>query len=194
MLINNMSVFCWCKSELHAHTNIPSRVGYVTWLITSHCQEGSGYLLCFTYTLMHFTIMYFSIIPLVLCVLLSWLTSSVVVALSLWAYVGVLRTGYETPFAKVRSRVRQSVASETSRLIRCYSWTFHLWGNVFVITLPWKFLLQTHYNTLQGNLFFYYNGEFPILTYFGVEWVPHASKLRIAKYFSTMDITLPSGF
>jgi hypothetical protein len=56
---------------------ILSRVGYVTRLITSLCQECSGYLLSFLYTLMHFTITHFTVILLVLCVLLSWLTSSV---------------------------------------------------------------------------------------------------------------------
>jgi hypothetical protein len=48
-----------------------SRVGYVTRLITSLCQGCSDHLLDFASTIMHFTI-----IPLVLCVLLSWLTSS----------------------------------------------------------------------------------------------------------------------
>jgi hypothetical protein len=51
---------------------ILSRIGYVTRLVSSLCQEFSGYLLCYLYTLIHFTI-----IPLVLCVPLSWLTSSV---------------------------------------------------------------------------------------------------------------------
>jgi hypothetical protein len=47
--------------------------GYVTRLISSLCQGCSKSLLSFASTIMHFTI-----IPLVLYVLLSWLTSSVV--------------------------------------------------------------------------------------------------------------------
>jgi hypothetical protein len=56
-------------------SKILSRVGYVTRRISSR-QGCSEYLLCFASTIMHFTI-----ILLVLCVLLSWLTSSVALGL-----------------------------------------------------------------------------------------------------------------
>jgi hypothetical protein len=40
---------------------ILSRVGYVTRRISSLCQECSGYLLCYLYTITHFTIVHFTI-------------------------------------------------------------------------------------------------------------------------------------
>jgi hypothetical protein len=121
-----------------------SCVGCVTRLITSRCQGCSDYLLDFPSTIMHFTI-----IPLVLCVLLSWLTSSVVVALSPWAYVGVLQTRYQTPFTKVRSHVIGNPLLQKRLITSVVTQpTFHLWGNTFVITLRWKFLLQTRYNII----------------------------------------------
>jgi hypothetical protein len=133
---------------------ILSRIGYVTRLISSR-QGCSDYLLRFAYTLMDFTI-----IPLELYVLLSWLTSSISCLWQFWAYVGVLRTGYGTPFTKVRSLMfgnpllwKRLVSSVVTQ------WTFHFWGNAFVdsaiptqrltvITFPWKCLLQTRYNMI----------------------------------------------
>jgi hypothetical protein len=51
--------------------DILSRAGCVTRLITLRCQGCSEYLLCFAFTIMHFTI-----IPLMPRVLQSWLTSA----------------------------------------------------------------------------------------------------------------------
>jgi hypothetical protein len=124
------------KSEaccpLACNTNILSRVGYVTRLITSRYQGCSDYLFC-----IHFYTPYNSVSRLLFNCLWPWLdfNSSLAaifplfflrrlmqdfpcilwrlssdwlcrsVALSLSAYVGVLQTGYEAPFAKVLSRV-----------------------------------------------------------------------------------------
>jgi hypothetical protein len=70
---------------------ILSRVGYLTRLMTPLCQQCSGYLLCFLYTLMHFTITHFTVILLVLCVLLCWLTSSVGESIQLSSMAARLR-------------------------------------------------------------------------------------------------------
>jgi hypothetical protein len=48
----------WERGECYRNINILSLVGCVTRLISSLCQECSGYLLCYLYTLIHFTIQY----------------------------------------------------------------------------------------------------------------------------------------
>jgi hypothetical protein len=90
-----------------------SRVGYVTRLITSRCQGCSDCLLCihfYTHTLYScYRLQYhnycFHYISADTGLQLHRVAPRFRLTLSFSAYVGVLRTGYETPFAKVRSHV-----------------------------------------------------------------------------------------
>jgi hypothetical protein len=144
----------------------------VTRLITSLCQQCSGYLLYFTYSLTHFTvILSCGITPITLCGgclpslssmpprlrLLSvfWYSNILLVSS---AYIGVLWTGYWTQFAKFLSHVRQSVASEKSRLIHCYDlslWelnNFHcscFHGSILLNMLQYKWIQNPKFLQLQ---------------------------------------------
>jgi hypothetical protein len=142
-------------------------------LITSCCQGCSNYLLDFASSIMHFTI-----IPLMLCVLPSWLTSSVGESIQL----SLAMAGSRCFSSAINARLsclaaRLWLTCALSKLgfdnlghcyamdllfIRCFEHfvPFHLLGNAFVdsaiptqqltvMTLPWKCLLQTCYNIIE---------------------------------------------
>jgi hypothetical protein len=108
--------------------------GCVTRLITSRCQGPSGFLLSFTYTLVQSLLLsrylsggYLPSLSSMAASLDSCLPSDTlsVILLVSSAYIGVLRTGYETPFAKVRSPVfgtpllRKRLVSSVVTICRC---------------------------------------------------------------------------
>jgi hypothetical protein len=122
-----------------------SRVGYVTRRITSRRQGYSESLLDFACTIMHFTI-----IPLMLCVLLSWLTSSVGESIQLSLAVAgsrLLSSAVDAILTCSAARLRLTRSSSKLgfyNLGHCYAMDllfirrfekfdpFHLLGNAFV--------------------------------------------------------------